>query len=93
MAHVCFNCSKQIGHLDNKTFQKDELIVFEAALLSYNHIYHEVVVDKCDLIEDKGELEAVSAVMFDIGEEVEESEEVVVGLLEVSVRGRNEAQG
>ncbi len=45
------------------------------------------------MIEDEGELEAISTVMFDVGEEVQESKEVVVGLLEVSVRWRNKAQG
>jgi hypothetical protein len=39
------------------------------------------------LIEDEGEVEPISAVMLDVGEEVEEGEEVMVGLLEVSVGG------
>ncbi len=50
-------------------------------------MYHKVVVDECDLIEDEGEIEPISAVVFDVGEEVEEGEEVVVGLLEVGVGG------
>jgi hypothetical protein len=39
------------------------------------------------LIEYEGEIEPISAVVLDIGEEVEEGEKVVVGLLEVGVGG------
>lgn len=45
------------------------------------------------MIEDEGEVESVSAVVFDVGEEVEQGEEVVVGLLEVGVGGGGQAEG
>ena len=39
------------------------------------------------MVDDKGEFKAIAAVVLEVGEQVQEGEDVVVGLLKVGVYG------
>lgn len=61
------------------------LSLFKECSYIFNKKYHEVILYESDLVHDEGKLKSVATVVFDIGEKVEQGEEMVVGLLEVCV--------